>query len=393
MSLAAHREAEYLMSQGDIAIRLGQFEEAQSFYRAAAEAERAAFALIPFSRPRTRGLLAISEVSLLQASTDFTEAERRAHEILAQGDLPDFAHDELLDLALRIRHSRHAESNGWRLSPEALIVALKGGGVRVGGFAPLYLIHSKIQQMQNYIIRVAEMVAGSAFRSRGGPPPELTQAFTPMIGPSMPGSYSFSVSVESPAQLTLPLFATSDPDPSEITMKSFSILSALGSADLELFESEVEDERYQGVFLRMVRNLAPTGQEISEIEVSRKQDFDSVSLRSSSRSPLNKRIHATRSVRSRETQYEGVLRALDLDREWVILVENGKDVRLNMDPNKVFDDVVGPMVNCRVRVLGHLRRGLFYATDIVEVEDSEIEEQDFDEQTTEGFPRLFSLSG
>jgi len=176
-------------------------------------------------------------------------------------------------------------------------------------------------------------------------------------------------------------------------MKSFSILSALGSADLELFESEVEDERYQGVFLRMVRNLAPTGQEISEIEVSRKQDFDSVSLRSSSRSPLNKRIHATRSVRSRETQYEGVLRALDLDREWVILVENGKDVRLNMDPNKVFDDVVGPMVNCRVRVLGHLRRGLFYATDIVEVEDSEIEEQDFDEQTTEGFPRLFSLSG
>ena len=374
-------------------MRLGRPEEAQNLYRAAAEAERAAYALIPLSRPRTRGLLAISEVSLLQASDDLTEAERRAHEILAEGGLPDFAHDELLDLALRIRHSKHAESNGWRLSHEALMVALKGDGVRVGGFAPLYLIQSKMQQMQNYIIRVAEMVAGSAFRSTGGPPPELTQSFKPMIGPSMPGSHSFAVCVESPAQLTLPLFANSDTDPSEIIMKSFSILSALVSDNLEQFESEVEDERYQGIFLRMVRNLAPTGQDISEIEVSRKQEFDRVSLKSSSRSPLNKRIHATRSIRTRETQYEGVLRALDLDREWVILVKDGKDVRLSTDPSKVFDDVVGPMVNCRVRVLGHLRKGRFYATDIVEVEDSESEDQNSDEQVAEVFSKPFSLPG
>ena len=166
-----------------------------------------------------------------------------------------------------------------------------------------------MQQIHNYIIRVAEMVSGSAFRSKGGPPLDLTEAFIPMIGPSMPGSYSFAVRVESPAQLSLPLFANSDTDPSQITSKSFSILSALGSANLEQFESEVEDERYQGIFLRMVRNLAPTGQDISEIEVSRKYEFDTVSLNSSSRSPLNRCIHATRSIRSLETKHEGVLRA------------------------------------------------------------------------------------
>ena len=373
-------------------MRLGRPEEAQNLYRAAAEAERAAFTLIPFSRPRTRGLLAVSEVSLLEAANDLAEAERRAHEILALGGLPDFAHDELLDLALRIRHSQHAESKSWRLSYESLIVALKGGGIRVGGFAPLDQIQSKMQQIHNYIIRVAEMVSGSAFRSKGGPPLDLTEAFIPMIGPSMPGSYSFAVRVESPAQLSLPIFANSDTDPSQITSKSFSILSALGSANLEQFESEVEDERYQGIFLRMVRNLAPTGQDISEIEVSRKYEFDTVSLNSSSRSPLNRRIHATRSIRSLETKHEGVLRALHLDKEWVILVENGREVRLRTDPNEVFDDVVGPMVNRRVRVLGHLRRGHFYATDIVEMDDNEPEEPDSDNQNSDDSPTLLRMT-
>ena len=374
-------------------MRLGRLEEAAKLYRAAAEAERAALTLIPLSRPRTRGLLAISEVSLLEAANDLTEAERRAHEILALGGLPDFAHDELLGLALRIRYSKRADSNSWRLSDESLIVAIKGDGIRVGGFAPLDLIQSKMQQIQNYIMRVAEMVSGSSFRSKGGPKPELTEAFRPMIGPSMPGSYSFAVRVESPAQIRLPLFADKNTDPSQITSKSFAILAALGSAELDQFESEVEDDRYQGIFLRMVRNLAPTGQGISEIKVSRKHDFDTVSLKSSSRSPLSKRINARRSIRSPETEYEGVLRALHLDREWILLVQNEIEVRLSTDPKWVFDDVVGPMVNRRVRVLGRLRNRKFFATDIVEMEDNEPEEADSEKQNPDDSPTLLRMTG
>lgn len=82
-----HREAERLMAWADEYAAARDRELAAACRLLAAEREAAAFALVPRTKPRTRGILAVSDVSLRRTAGDRDGALRAARGYLADPDL------------------------------------------------------------------------------------------------------------------------------------------------------------------------------------------------------------------------------------------------------------------------------------------------------------------
>lgn len=83
MSTNAHRRSELLMARPDSAQVVGRLDEARALYREAAVLETEAFKRIPLERPRTRGILGVSAVSLFRLAGDPAEAIRHVRRYLA----------------------------------------------------------------------------------------------------------------------------------------------------------------------------------------------------------------------------------------------------------------------------------------------------------------------
>lgn len=91
MSVDAHRRAEELMVLADVARAEGRQDDAIRLFREAAEHELVALKHIPETRPRTRGIIAVSAVSLLREAAEFAEAVRQAASMVGRANLPSFA--------------------------------------------------------------------------------------------------------------------------------------------------------------------------------------------------------------------------------------------------------------------------------------------------------------
>src|SRR5688500_492036 len=98
MSIDTHRRAETLMGRAERLEATGQLEEARRLYLEAAELEHEVLREIPASRPRTRGIIAVSTASLFWRAGVQDEVARVAREYLAVPDLPEFARLQLSDL-------------------------------------------------------------------------------------------------------------------------------------------------------------------------------------------------------------------------------------------------------------------------------------------------------
>ncbi len=98
MSVDLHRRVEELMDQAERLESTGDHDLARPLYLKAARLEAEVFRQIPTTRPKTRGIIAVSVVSLLRSAGAGAETSRRAHEYLAHEELPDFARTQLAQL-------------------------------------------------------------------------------------------------------------------------------------------------------------------------------------------------------------------------------------------------------------------------------------------------------
>lgn len=98
MSVDAHRQAESLMALAEKLEAEGRATEAARLYFRAAQCESKAFGFIPDTRPRTRGIIAVSAVSLYLKAEAPAEAVRQANVYLAERELAPFVHQQLHEL-------------------------------------------------------------------------------------------------------------------------------------------------------------------------------------------------------------------------------------------------------------------------------------------------------
>lgn len=366
MSVDTHRQAEQLLAQAERLEAEGRQAEARVTYLQAAQREAEVFEQLPLVRTRTRGVIAVSVVSLYYRAGDSAEAIRRAHRYLAETGLPEFAQAQLFDLLLEARREAQFRAAGTTLSGRRIEVALRGVGVSTG-LAPLDTVVLKLQQFEKYILRVGEWAANRPFRAQGPAAPEVLQLIHPLVSEPSIGSYRFEFRFEAPVQPVLPLFQQ-EPQltPDGVADAFFEIIGAISSESPDELPKRIQDEQYRVVLSKLVRNLVPDGKELTEVEIRRVQpgDVRTTVLRPELRRLITSRLPPNLACRKPEESRPGVLRALHIDEGWIMLAENGQLKKHYIAEGRIFDDVVGPFVNRRVRIDGYRSRRGLVVTDI-----------------------------
>lgn len=217
---------------------------------------------------------------------------------------------------------------------------------------------------------VAEWTGRHPFRQRGRPSAEVFHALQLRATQPAAGSYRFTVRFVEPAQRDLFEVRDSPPiRPGAVAESTIRILKLLNTAAVEELQEYIPEEDYRRAFTQLARNLAPTKRDAREIEVRQRsgrpdETEESVVLVMGSRAAINEVVRSSLEEDTEVTQVRGVLRALDLDRQWVDIQPDEEGRKRCVTPPEFLDDVVGPMVNRQVIAHGKTRRGKFHLRDI-----------------------------
>jgi hypothetical protein len=365
--LSRHEISEIAATDAHIAAREGNATRASELFRDAAEAESKAAEELDPTKTRTLGITVVSAVSLWFKGGELSKAEQEAVRWLHSKQLPHFADNQLRKLLQSIWTDQAMRSAGVSFLPGQVIVSIKGGQTVVGG-APLDLIVDKVQAVQALFYRTIEYLQRLPHRKRGGPPLEVQEACRPWLFQTQPGSYQFSVAIQGPNQPDL--FKQDGPGPDQVADHFMSVLKASSEDPAELLPIVVPEADYRSTFLKLARNLAPTGKNFGAVEVREARETHGVVLDSGTRRTINSALRPA--VKAHEESGEsvelrGVLRALHLDKDWLLLWADGKPVQVYRVTEAV-DDVIGPMVNRKVIVQAQ-RHGERYNFFDIEIEE------------------------
>lgn len=344
-----HAESERLAIDAQLALRARNAGQAVDLYRRAAEVERRALDQLDISKARTRGITAVSAVALWYKAREYALAEQLAYSMLADPHILEFAREELRTLVQAIWTESSMQKAGVAFVPGQVVVSVKGGEVVTGG-APLDLIVDKVQTIQSMFYRTIEFVRGVSHRRVGRPAKELQEACRPWLFQSAPGSYQFSVAIQKPPQSD---FFKEDIEPERVAQHFLEIVSAASGNNAEELEKLVPDERYRNTFLKLARNLAPTGKTFERIEFRASGEARAVGLGVESRSNINQHLRKEHIVPTTavgvQEEVRGTLRAVHLDKDWLDVVVDGVSMHI-VGLQDAVDDVIGPMVNRSVVV-------------------------------------------
>jgi hypothetical protein len=351
-----HSKSEEYASQAEAALKQGDAERAAKLYQSAAEEEETALTELDTSKVRTLGITTISAASLWYKAHNFRQAERVAFQWLATDFLPDFAIDQLQTILQSIWNEKIYRQSGIEFMKGEVLVSVGGGEVVTGG-APLHLILRKVDEVRSFFYRTIEMLLNLPFRRHGSPISDIQEQFRPWLLQAPPGSYQFAVRVQKPAQMSL--FREATPEVEEITRKFLKIVEDAAKETHEDLESTVPNPEYRETFLKLSRNLAPTGKSFDRLEIKSATDMEArpIVFSPTSRQAISKTLREIKrpseeKMQLKEEQVRGVLRALHLDQDWLEVSFPGTDrenIRISQTGN-VIDDLVGPMVNHRVIV-------------------------------------------
>lgn len=276
-------------------------------------------------------------------------AEQLAHLMLADLYIPVFARNDLRNLVQAIWTESSKQEANVSFIPGQVMVSVKGGEVVTGG-APLDLIVEKVQTIQSMFYRTIEFMTGVAHRRVGRPTKELLESCRPWLFQSPPGSYQFSVAIQKPVQ---PDFFKEEIEPERVAKHFLEIVSASSSDDSVELEKLVPDENYRSTFLKLARNLAPTGKTFDRIEFRASGDTHTVALGVESRGSINQQLRKKSTLQAKADEVpeelRGILRAVHLDEDWLDIVVNGVSKHI-IGLQDAVDDVIGPMVNRSVIV-------------------------------------------
>jgi hypothetical protein len=367
---AHHAESEAFASEAHDALRRRDIERANELFACAAQAEAEALSTIGPDKPRTLGVTATSAVALWYKAGVLEKAAQLAHQASAMNGMPGFALHDLRELLQVIWNEQAQKEAGASFVPGQVVVSVKGGEVVSGG-APLDVILDKVQIVQSLFYRTAEFLKDLPLRRHGPPSKELQAQCRPWLFQSVPGSYQFSVSIQKPAQEEM--FPADEPAPEVLTETFLSILRAAGEDPGDTFRALVPKDDYRATFLKMARNLAPTGKVVGQIEIHGSGDSKPITLSPGSRKLISDTLRGSidssvPGMSDQESVLVGILRALNLDRDWLVVFVDGRPQRV-VGVGDVVDDLIGPMVNREVRV--RVRPGKRGTIAFVDIEQEE----------------------
>ena len=326
--------------------------DAEGMYRNAAALEVAALELIPAGKPKTKGIIGLSAASLLFKGAEYRQAADISMQLL-NAELPSNLREQFQSILQAVWNEEAKCDSDTKFLPGQVIVSLSGGDIVTGG-APLDLIISKVQNIQSLFIRTIEYLSDLPFRIRGPASLEIRDYCRPWLFQAPAGSYQFAVAVEAPKQSDM---FKSHINPHHITDKFLDIMQATTADSTEQLDLLVNREDYRDAFVKLTRNLSPTGRAYDRVRIYSYDNPKVVVLNTDARTYANEYVTASLPVSAVDERgtITGVLRALDLDRDWLEIEVNGRHQRITGLEDAV-DDIIGPLVNREVKVT-FVRRG------------------------------------
>jgi hypothetical protein len=348
-----HLASEKFAIQAELAAKKRDHNLAIELYRKAAEEEAIAISQVEPDKTKTLAVTVTSAASLWFKAEDFRRAEQLACQWLASDEIPLFASEQLQVVLQSVWNERTMRESGIKFSGGEVLVRVAGGEIVHGG-APLDLISLKVDEIRNLFYRTIELLLNRPLRRRGMPSPDIQERFRPWLLQAPAGSYQFAVRVQKPLQLLL--YPVQEPEAEEVSKKVLEIIEGASQERTDVLVQRVPSEEYREVFLKLTRNLAPTGKTFKTLEIRSVSDVDArpIVLTPDARQTVNTTIRASkkRDSKSEETtdEFTGTLRALHLDRDWIeIALPDGQHVQV-LQTGDVIDDIIGPLVNHKVVV-------------------------------------------
>ncbi len=161
------------------------------------------------------------------------------------------------------------------------------------------------------------MIAGREVRTNTPAPEDVREAVDLLVTQPVAGSFTFGVRL---TDSQLPLL-DQEFDTSAVLSQTMAVLRATQSDDEDSLVELVPDEAYRNVLLRLVRNIAPDGTEVGEIEIREiGTSGPPTILTRTTRNRFRRRSLAqTTKPRQIEDELRGVLRVIDLNRRNIAL--------------------------------------------------------------------------
>jgi hypothetical protein len=351
--LTLHKKSEALASRAHEHLRLAEHAHAEECFQLAAEAEQSALEMLDTSKTRTLGITAASAVSLWYKAKEFEKATLLAHQYLANAAIVGSPREQLDDLLQTLYNERDKQRLAGQFMPGAVTVAVRGGNV-LRGAAPLELIVDKVKTLQSIFFRVVEWSEGRPLRRRGGPTKELASAFEPWLVQEAPSSFQFSVAVKVNRQQDM--FTPEQLEASDIAKKFLDVVTTLARDETgEASKLLVPDGEYRSTFRKLIRNLTPTAGAFESITITSKTREDALVVLNEQTRPILANVLKAEQPKADESsgeslaEFVGTLRALDLDKDWLKVDFEDRQLTVKGLPPAV-DDIIGPMVNKTVLV-------------------------------------------
>lgn len=345
--LEHHQLSELSATEAHAARRSGDNATAVRLFEAAARAELEALKDVSLTKkPRTFGITAVSCAALLYKAARLHEAELFSHSMLSRQGLPAFATDQLREILQSIWNEQAQAAAGVRFVPGQVTVSVDGGEVVKGG-APLDTVLERVQTIQAIFLRTTEFLKKLPLRRHGPATRPILALCRPWLFQSVPGSYQFTIAIQGPDQPDL--FAQDDPDPKLVASTFMTILETAAADPSTQLAKVVPDQGYRATFLKLARNLAPTGRTFSTMEIRSSQGGAPVLLTPETRRTMTQSIrevpaHVSVEASAVEVTLRGVLRAVHLDKDWLELLVDNEPLHIS-GVGETVDDVIGPMVN------------------------------------------------
>lgn len=343
--LEHHSRSEQLASNAQAAALDGKPKEAAALYEKAARAEERALEALDPAKTRTLAASAVSAASLHYKSGNLARVEATACRWLASAALPWFAKEQLRNLLQAAWSEEVRGQAAVEFAPGQVVVSVQGGQIVTGG-APLDLIVDKAKTVQSLFHRTTEFLGGLPHRFRGPPDRRIQEACRPWLFQTAPGSYQFAVAIQETFQPGL--FDSPLPEPGKIASCFLNVLRLGVDDPSEGLAEVVPNPDYRSTFLKLTRNLAPTGKAFEGLDVRLAEESRGIHLDASTRKSIGDTIRQMRiaqgPVETPRREVKGILRALHLDRDWLELSVDDKGLRVDGVGEQV-DDVIGPLVN------------------------------------------------
>ena len=334
----------------------GQVAEAKLLYRDAAQLELEALQNTPSDKRKTFSIIGLSCLSLFYKADEPEAALQVSRLLLSERHklLPYYLAriEEAFDIFYSERYLSKSEH---RFANRGMEIRLLGGEIGVG-IAPADLFSEIVDAWQTIAVRVTEYLGNYKYRTRGFPSPELRRLLNPQIATLSPASLRFALVL---GQDQSELFSNVElghriPRPEEVIERTVAVVSTLSAGDLKGLKELVTSPDYRRIIAQLLRKAMPSNR-FAESYVSAigpRAKEESVRL-----TPVKAKIfeNALRQEiegpqASQLLKMRGRLRGLELNQEWIHVVDKNEVDHYFSSRGIAIDDVIGPLVNREVIV-------------------------------------------